>query len=153
MQVIDVKNVPGFFNVALVVSRYNIHITQKLLDGSLERLQELGFPDDRITVIWVPGAVEIPLTAQRLARTGAYEAIICLGAVIFGETRHFDYVCDQVSQGCQQVSLAQDIPVIFGVLTTNNLAQAEDRVGGSKGHVGRQSADAAFELVSVLRQI
>jgi 6,7-dimethyl-8-ribityllumazine synthase len=153
MPTLNVQNIPGTFNVAIVVSRYNGEITQKLLDGVQERLQELGFTKERLTIIWVPGAVEIPLAAQRLARTGKYEAIICLGAVIFGETRHFDYVCEQVSQGCQHVALSHDIPVIFGVLTTDNIQQAHDRVGGEKGHVGRQSADAAFELVSVLRQI
>ena len=153
MPTLNVQNIPGTFNVAIVVSRYNSEITQKLLDGTQERLQELGFTKERLTIIWVPGAVEIPLAAQRLARTGKYEAIICLGAVIFGETRHFDYVCEQVSQGCLQVALTHDIPVIFGVLTTDNLEQAHDRTGGKKGHAGRQSADAAFELVSVLRQI
>ena len=153
MPTLNVKNIPGTFNVAIVVSRYNGDITQKLLDGAEGRLQELGFTKERLTIIWVPGAVEIPLAAQRLARTGKYEAIICLGAVIFGETRHFDYVCEQVSQGCQHVALSHDMPVIFGILTTDNIEQAYERVGGKKGHVGRQSADAAFELVSVLRQI
>ena len=153
MTVVNVQNIPGTFNVAIVVARFHGDITLKLLEGAEARLQELGFTPERITVIWVPGAIEIPLTAQRLARTGNYEAIICLGAVIFGETKHFDYVCQQVSQGCQRVALSQDIPVIFGVLTTNDMQQALDRVGGKKGHVGRQSADAAFELVSVLRQI
>jgi 6,7-dimethyl-8-ribityllumazine synthase len=153
MPTLNVQNIPGTFNVAIVVSRYNGEITQKLLEGAQERFLELGFTKERLTVIWVPGAVEIPLAAQRLARTGKYEAIICLGAVIFGETRHFDYVCEQVSQGCQHVALSHDIPVIFGVLTTDNIEQAHDRVGGKKGHAGRQSADAAFELVSVLRQI
>jgi 6,7-dimethyl-8-ribityllumazine synthase len=153
MQVLNVQDIPGCFNIALVVSRYHRDITQKLLDGALARLKERGFSNDRITIIWVPGAVEIPLAAQRMAQSGKYEAIICFGAVIFGETRHFDYVCDQVSQGCQQVALTQDIPVIFGVLTTNNLLQAEARAGGEKGHVGREAVDAAYELVSVLRQI
>src|SRR4051812_43227628 len=121
MEVVNVQNIPGRFNVAIVVSRYHLNITQKLLDGALERLQELKFDSDQITEIWVPGAVEIPITAQRLARTGKFEAIICFGAVIYGETKHFDYVCQQVSQGCMQVALNNDIPVIFGVLTTDNL--------------------------------
>lgn len=153
MQVLNTQEVPGCFNIAVVVSRYNHDITQKLHDGAVERLQELGFSNDRITIAWVPGAVEIPLTAQRLARTGNFDAIVCLGAVIYGETRHFDYVCEQVSQGCQTVALTNDIPVIFGVLTTNNLEQAQDRVGGKKGHVGRESIDTAYDLVSVLNQI
>ncbi len=153
MQVLNVQNVPGCFNIAIVVSRFNHEITQKLLEGAIERLKELGFSEDRITVAWVPGAVEIPVTAQRFARVGKYEAIICLGAVIFGETRHFDYVCQQVSQGCQTVALNNDIPVIFGVLTTENMQQAQDRVGGRKGHMGREAANAAYEMVSVLDQI
>jgi 6,7-dimethyl-8-ribityllumazine synthase len=153
MPVLTVQHLPGTFNIAIVVSRFHGDITQKLLDGAQERLTELGFPKDDVTIAWVPGAIEIPLTAQRLARTKKFEAIICLGAVIFGETKHFDYVCQQVSHGCQHVALTEDIPVIFGVLTTNNIQQAHDRTGGKKGHVGRQSIDAAFELVSVLHQI
>ena len=153
MPVLTVQNMPDTFKLAIVVSRFHGDITQKLLDGAVERLNELGIPKDEVTIAWVPGAIEIPLTALRLARTENYEAIVCLGAVIFGETKHFDYVCQQVSQGCQHVSLSENIPVIFGVLTTNNIEQAHDRTGGKKGHVGRQSIDAAFELVSVLRQI
>src|SRR5688572_17066996 len=117
MPMLNVQAIPGCFTIAIVVSRYHTIITQELLRGASTRLAELGFAEENITIIWVPGAVEIPLTAQRVARTGKYEAIICLGAVIFGETRHFDYVCDQVSQGCQEVALANDIPIIFGVLT------------------------------------
>lgn len=153
MEVVNVQHIPGCFNVAIVVGRYHQEVTQKLLDGAVQRLQELGFSSEQITEVWVPGAVEIPLAAQRLATTGRYEGIICLGAVVFGETRHFDYVCEQVSQGCQRVALNHDIPVIFGVLTTDNVQQAHDRAGGAKGHVGRQSADAVFEMISVLRQI
>jgi len=153
MQVLNIKDIPGRFNVAIVVGRFHKEITQKLLDGAIERLNELGFDSDQITTVWVPGAVEIPLTAQRLARTENYAAIICLGAVIFGETKHFDYVCQQVSNGCQEVALKHDLPVIFGVLTTDNLLQARERAGGSKGNMGRYSADSAFELISVLQQI
>jgi 6,7-dimethyl-8-ribityllumazine synthase len=152
MTIID-KQAVDAFDIAIIVSRFHGEITEKLLAGAEQRLQELGFSMDEITIIHVPGAIEIPITAQRLAQTKKFVAIICLGAVIFGETRHFDYVCQQVSQGCQQVSLTHDLPVIFGVLTTDNLAQAEARSGGPKGHVGRQSVDAAVDLVSVLRQI
>lgn len=153
MQEIKTKDIPGRFNVAIVVGRFHLEITQKLLDGAIERLQELGFDSDQVTIVWVPGAVEIPFTAQRLARTEKYAAIICLGAVIFGETKHFDYVCQQVSHGCQQVALTNDIPVIFGVLTTDNTEQAHARAGGAKGNMGRYAADSAFELISVLYQI
>ncbi|MDR3477972.1 MAG: 6,7-dimethyl-8-ribityllumazine synthase [Gammaproteobacteria bacterium] len=153
MPILKAETINPDFKVAIVVSRYNLDITQELLAGAVTRLFELGLSEASLTVTWVPGAVEIPLTAQRLARTKKFEAVICLGAVIFGETRHFDYVCDQVSQGCQQVALSSDLPIIFGVLTTDNLAQAQDRIGGAKGHVGRQSADAAVEMISLLRQI
>lgn len=140
-------------NIAIVVSRFNQAITEKLLAGALARLAELGIAADKITVAKVPGAIEIPLTAKRFALTKQFSAIICLGAVIYGETRHFDYVCQQVSQGCQQVALTHDTPIIFGVLTTDNMLQAEERVGGRKGHMGCEAVDAAIELVSVLRQI
>ena len=147
------KPMPAHFNIAIIIARFHPEITQKLLDGAVERLQELGLNRDQITAVWVPGAVEIPLTAQRLARTGKYAAIICFGAVIFGETKHFDYVCQQVSDGCQSVALNEDTPIIFGVLTTDNMLQAQERVGGAKGHMGRYAADSAFELISVLAQI
>lgn len=144
---------PGCFNIAIVVSRFNEEITQKLFDGASERLQELGFDSQQITVVWVPGAIEIPLAAQRLAQTKKFEAIVCLGAVILGETKHFDYVCQQVSYGCQKVALDHDIPVIFGVLTTNTEEQAYERAGGEQGHIGRSAVDTAFQLISTLRQI
>lgn len=153
MHTLNVSDIPGRFNVGVVIGRFHLEITQQLFNGCIERLGELGFDSEQITSVWVPGAVEIPLTAQRLARSGRFAAIICLGAVIYGETRHFDYVCQQVSAGCLQVSLAHDIPVIFGVLTTNTLQQAHERAGGSKGNMGRYSADSAFELLSVLQQI
>lgn len=153
MQILKVQKIPGCFNIGVVVSRFNEEVTQKLLDGANQRLEELGFDSEQITVVWVPGAIEIPLTAQRLARSGQFEAIICLGAVILGETKHFDYVCQQVSYGCQQVALTQDIPVIFGVLTTDTEEQAFARAGGEQGHVGRSAVDTAFQMISTLRQI
>lgn len=153
MQILNVQNIPGRFSIAIIVSRFNQEITQKLYDGAIKRLEELDFDTQQITVVWVPGAVEIPLTAQRLAKTEKFEAIICLGAVIQGETKHFDYVCQQVSDGCQRVALDYDLPVIFGVLTTDTEEQAYDRVGGKHGHKGRAAVDTAFELISVLRQI
>lgn len=153
MKTLNVQNIPDCFNVALVISRFNQDVTQKLYDGAIQRLQELNFKPEQITIVWVPGAIEIPITAQRLAQTDEFEAIICLGAVILGETKHFDYVCQQVSFGCQQVALSQDIPVIFGILTVDNEEQAFDRLGGFHGHKGRSSVDAAYELVSALRQI
>lgn len=153
MKILNIQSIPDCFNVAIVISRFNEDVTQKLYTGAIQRLQELNFKPEQITVIWVPGAIEIPITAQRLAQTDKFEAIICLGAVIYGETKHFDYVCDQVSQGCQQVALSQNIPVIFGILTVDTEEQAYDRLGGAHGHKGRSSVDAAYELVSALRQI
>ena len=141
------------FPIAIVVSRFNQIVTERLYTGAIKQLEHLGFASDLITVVDVPGAVEIPIVAQRLAKKAKHEAIITLGAVIRGETSHYDYVCTQVSQGCQQVAMAYDLPVIFGVLTTENRAQALDRVGGRHGHKGVDAVDAAIEMVTVLRKI
>jgi len=152
MKIIHAEDIQSHFNIAIVVSRFNEDITERLLSGALERLKELEFEEKHITVAWVPGAVEIPITAQRFANTKKYEVIICLGAVIQGDTDHYQYVCEQVNQGCQRVALSHNIPLIFGVLTTKNKEQALERVDGPSHH-GRSSADAAYEMVSVLRQI
>lgn len=141
------------FPIAIVASRFNEAVTEKLLEGALARLEEMRFVQSQITVIRVPGAVEIPVTAQKLARSNRYGAILCLGAVIRGETTHYDSVCRQVSDGCARVALDFSLPVIFGVLTTENEAQAHDRAGGSHGHKGRDSVDTAIEMVRVLGQI
>lgn len=139
--------------IAIAVSLFNETITVPLLEGCLARLQELGVDVSSVPVTRVPGAVELPIVAQQYARSGQFDAVICLGAVIRGETSHYDVVCQQVSQGCQQVSLTHNIPVIFGVLTTENSKQALDRVGGSHGHKGRYSADAAVEMVHVMESL
>ncbi|WP_133129702.1 6,7-dimethyl-8-ribityllumazine synthase [Legionella yabuuchiae] len=141
------------FPIAIVVSRFNQDITQALLQGTLQRLRERGILESDTLVIEVPGAVEIPLITQRLAMKNEFKAIIALGAVIRGETTHYDYVCQQVSQGCQQVSLMHNVPVIFGVLTTENEEQAWDRLGGNHGHKGMDVADAAIEMNLVLDQL
>ncbi len=140
-------------NIAIVVSDFNQEITQKLLEGAVERLMELGIVKENITIVHVPGAVEIPLIAKLLAKQKIYASIICLGAVIRGETSHYDYVCQQVSQGCQRVMLEQEIPVIFGVLTTEDEAQALARAGGSHGHKGCEAADAALKMINVVQSI
>lgn len=140
-------------NIAIVVSQFNQAITEALLDGAVNQLLAQGVSQDNLRVLTVPGAVEIPLVVQRLAKTQRYDAIIALGAVIRGETTHYDYVCQQVSHGCQQVALAHDIPVIFGVLTTDTEAQAWDRVGGNHGHKGVDAADAALAMCQVLQTI
>jgi 6,7-dimethyl-8-ribityllumazine synthase len=141
------------FNIAIIVSRFNLEVTQKLLTSAQKRLEALHYDITKIKTIWVPGAIEIPITAKRLAKTKKYDAIICLGAVILGETKHFDYVCQQVSYGCQEVALTENIPVIFGVLTTDTEEQAHDRAGGTMGDVGRSAVDTAIELVNTLNQI
>ncbi|MSP19826.1 MAG: 6,7-dimethyl-8-ribityllumazine synthase [Bdellovibrionales bacterium] len=153
MEIINSQNISVHCRLAFVVSRFNEEITRKLLEGGLAQAAEKGFSNSDITVVWAPGAVEIPLIAQRLAQRGSYGAIICLGAVIQGETTHYDYVCDIVSQGCAQVSLTFGIPVIFGILTTENEEQALDRCGGKHGHKGKDAVDAAIEMVATLRRL
>lgn len=140
-------------HIALVVSLFNQPITQALKEGALHRLEESGFPMKNITVVEVPGAVEIPLMAKLLAKQRKYAAIIALGAVIRGETSHYESVCEQVSQGCLQVMLEAELPVIFGVLTTENEAQAWDRLGGNHGHKGKDATDTALAMVSLARQL
>jgi len=135
---------------AIVVSEFNQNITDALLHGALDRFNELGINQNNITVVKVPGAVEIPLVAQLLAKTKKYNAIVCLGAVIRGETSHYDYVCEQVSQGCQRIMLDFDLPVIFGLLTTENELQAIERAGGSEGNKGKDAVDTALAMVAVV---
>lgn len=153
MRVIDCKDAKSTFTIGLVVSRFHLDISKQLLEGALSRLKEAGFLENQITVVWVPGAIEIPITAQRLAQQGVFEAVICLGAVIKGETDHYHYVCDQVSQGCQHVALQNDIPIVFGVLTTENERQAKERCAERESNKGRQAAETAIEMVVALRQI
>lgn len=138
-------------SIAIIVSRFNLEITERLLQGAVLRLQEHGLTDADFHTTWVPGAVELPLVAQQFAKREDCDAIICLGAVIRGETDHYDYVCQQVSYGCQRVALDFDIPVIFGVLTTENEEQALARTGGVQGHKGRDAADAAFCMLEVMQ--
>src|SRR3990167_6586590 len=129
--------------IGIVVSRFNRPVTQALFDAAMQRLTERNIPQENIKTIWVPGTVELPLMAQQLAKSQCYDAIVCLGAVIRGETDHYDHVCQQVSLGCQQVALQFDIPIIFWVLTTQNKEQAFARAGGNRGNKGEYAADAA----------
>lgn len=140
-------------NIAIVVSLFNAHITEKLLQGTVDHLQQAGLNGDQLKIVKVPGAVEIPLTAKLLAQSKKYEAIICLGAVIRGETDHYDYVCQQVSQGCQQVMLQFDLPVIFGILTTHNDQQALARVTTPEQHKGIEAAEAALTMLKIINQL
>jgi 6,7-dimethyl-8-ribityllumazine synthase len=138
---------------AIVVSKYNDSITGKLLDGAVARLREAGVDDARIHVAWVPGAWEIPIAAQRLAGLPRYAAVLCLGAVIRGETTHDQYINQQVSQSLGRVALETGKPVLFGVLTCNSMEQAINRAGGSVGNKGIECAETALEMVSLLKQL
>lgn len=137
-------------NLAIICSRFNSAVTDALLTGALVRAQEWGINVEASAVYRVPGAVEIPLIAKKLAKLNHYHAIVCLGAVIRGETSHYDYVCEQVSQGCQQVMMEYEVPVIFGVLMTENEEQALARAGGVQGHKGREAIDAAVEMAKLM---
>jgi len=150
-------NTESDYHFAIIVSDFNTEITSELLNGTLSRLKAHAIKNSaekiNYDVYHVPGAVEIPLIAQTLARQQQVDAIICLGAVIRGETTHYDYVCEQVSNGCQRVALDHHIPVIFGVLTTENETQAWDRLGGKHGHKGHDAADTAIHMSQLLRQL
>ncbi len=140
------------FPIAIIVSQFNHKIANALMTGAMQRLKAKGFNAKDITLVEVPGAVEIPLIAKKLAKKNQYAAIIALGAVIRGETTHYDYVCQQVSDGCQRVTLEYETPVIFGVLTTENEEQAWDRLGGKHGHKGVDAVDCALAMHSILQQ-
>jgi len=139
--------------VGIVVARFNELITKSLLDGALDGLREHDVTDEDITIAWVPGAFETPLVAKRLALSGDYDAVICLGTVIRGATPHFDYVAGQAASGATQASLDSQIPVIFGVLTTDTIEQALERAGTKCGNKGFDAAISALEMVSLLNQL
>lgn len=139
--------------VAVAVARFNSFITDRLLGGALDGLRRHGVADDAITIVRVPGSWELPVTVKALAESGRYDAIICLGAVIRGETPHFDYVAGEAAKGIGQVMTATGVPVAFGVLTTNTLEQAIDRAGAKSGNKGFDAAATVIEMASVLKQI
>ncbi len=139
--------------IGIVVARFNEFITSKLLSGAMDALKRHEVTDDKIDVAWVPGAFEIPLIASRMAKSKKYDAILCLGAVIRGTTTHYDYVCSEVSKGIAHVSLDNDIPVMFGVLTTENLEQAIERAGSKAGNKGFEAAVGAIEMINLIKQI
>lgn len=138
---------------AIVISRFNHFITGHLLDGAEDALKRHGVSDEDITVVWTPGAFEIPLTAKKLAGTGEYNAVICLGAVIRGSTPHFDYVAAEVSKGVAAVGLDTGVPVVFGVITTDNIEQAIERAGTKSGNKGWDAALTALEMADLNRKI
>jgi 6,7-dimethyl-8-ribityllumazine synthase len=139
--------------VAIVAARFNELVTSALVDGAVEGLRHAGVADDDITVVWVPGAFEIPIVAQRFASGRDVDAVICLGAVIRGETAHFDLIADAAARGIADVGRTTGVPCIFEVLATEDLAQAQARAGGAHGNKGWEAAAAALEMVGVLRQL
>ena len=139
--------------VGIVAARFNEFITSKLVGGALDGLKRENVKDEDIDVAWVPGAFEIPLIASKMAKSRKYDAIICVGAVIRGSTSHSDYVCSEVSKGIAQVSLANDLPVMFGVLTTDTIEQAIERAGTKAGNKGFECAQGAIEMVNLIREI
>lgn len=136
---------------AVVVARFNNFITSKLLDGALDALKRHETPEENISVVWVPGAFEIPLVAKKLASSKKFDAVICLGAVIRGATTHYDYVCNEVSKGIAQVGLQSGVPTIFGIVTTENIQQAIERAGTKSGNKGFDAAISAMEMANLLK--
>ena len=153
MKTLEGNLVSKEIRVGIVVARFNEFITSKLLGGAMDGLLRHNVAEDDIHVAWVPGAFEIPLVASKMAKSGKYDAVICLGAVIRGATSHYDYVCNEVSKGVASISLENDIPVMFGVLTTDNIEQAIERAGSKAGNTGYDCALGAIEMVNLLREI
>lgn len=153
MNVLEGKLTAKDMKVAIVVARFNEFITSKLLSGCLDCLKRHEATDEDLTVAWVPGAFEIPMAAKKLAESGKYDAVICLGAVIRGATPHFDYVCAEASKGIAQVSMQTGVPVAFGVLTTENIQQAVERAGTKAGNKGVDCAMTAMEMVNLFKEM
>jgi len=137
-------------NFGIVVSRFNEFISQKLLDGALDVLRRHDADEERIEIFWVPGSFEIPWAARKMALSKKYDAILCLGAVIRGDTPHFDYIASEVAKGIAQTSLSTGVPTLFGIITSDNLEQAIERAGAKAGNKGAQAALSAIELVNLL---
>ena len=153
MRVIEGNIVAKDVRIGIVVARFNEFITAKLLGGAIDGLKRHDVNEDNIDVAWAPGAFEIPLIAQKMAVSGKYDAVLCLGAVIRGATSHYDYVCSEVSKGVAQVSLQSGVPVMFGILTTDNIEQAIERAGSKAGNKGFDCATGAIEMINLLRQM
>lgn len=154
MEVVKMKKYEGNLTAngkkfAIVASRFNEFIVNKLVSGAEDAFIRHGVNNDDISLVWVPGAFEIPLTAQKLAKSGKYDAVVCLGTVIRGATSHYDYVCNEVSKGIASVGLNTSIPVIFGIVTTENIEQAIERAGTKAGNKGFDAAVSAIEMVNL----
>ena len=153
MNKVEGKLVANGAKIGIVAARFNEFIVSKLVSGAEDALLRHDVNADDITVAWVPGAFEIPIVAKKMAASGKYDAVLCLGAVIKGSTSHYDYVCNEVSKGIAQVSLNTGIPVLFGVVTTENIEQAIERAGTKAGNKGYDCALGAVEMVNLIRQI
>lgn len=153
MRVIEGNLVAQDIKIGIVAARFNEFIVSKLLSGAIDGLTRHNVTESDIELAWVPGAFEIPLIAGKMAKSGKYDAVICLGAVIRGNTTHYDYVCSEVSKGVAHVALESGIPVMFGVLTTENIEQAIERAGTKAGNKGYDCAVSAIEMVNLMKQI
>ncbi|MDD6812664.1 MAG: 6,7-dimethyl-8-ribityllumazine synthase [Lachnospiraceae bacterium] len=153
MKTLEGKLLGKDMKIGIVAARFNEFITAKLVGGAMDGLIRHEVKEDDIQVAWVPGAFEIPLIASKMAKSGKYDAVICLGAVIRGSTSHYDYVCNEVSKGIASVSLESGIPVLFGVLTTENIEQAIERAGTKAGNKGYDCAVSAIEMVNLIREM
>lgn len=153
MNTFEGKLVSNDMKIGIVAARFNEFIVSKLIGGAMDALTRHDVKEENIDIAWVPGAFEIPLIAQKMAGSGKYDAVICLGAVIRGATSHYDYVCNEVSKGIAHVSLNSGIPVLFGVVTTENIEQAIERAGTKAGNKGYDSAMAAIEMVNLIKTI
>ncbi|MCW6110603.1 6,7-dimethyl-8-ribityllumazine synthase [Clostridium sporogenes] len=151
MKIYEGKLTAEGLKVGIIVSRFNEFITSKLLAGSIDCLKRHGAKEDNIEICWVPGAFEIPVIAKKMSSKGKYDAVICLGAVIRGATPHFDYVSSEVSKGVAHVSLDKEVPVIFGVLTTDTIEQAIERAGTKAGNKGYDAAMSAIEMSNLIK--
>lgn len=153
MNKLEGKLVADGTKIGIVAARFNEFIVSKLVGGAMDGLIRHDVKEEDVTVAWVPGAFEIPVVAKKMAKSGKYDAVICLGAVIRGATSHYDYVCNEVSKGVASVSLETEIPVLFGVVTTENIEQAIERAGTKAGNKGYDCALSAIEMINLMKQI
>lgn len=153
MKTFEGKLVSKGVKIGIVAARFNEFITAKLLSGAMDGLLRHDVKEEDVDLAWVPGAFEIPLIASKMAKSGRYDAVICLGAVIRGSTTHYDYVCNEVSKGIAHISLETGVPVMFGILTTENIEQAIERAGTKVGNKGYDCALSAIEMVNLMKEI
>lgn len=153
MRVLEGNVIGSDVKIGIVAARFNEFIVSKLIGGAEDALVRHGVDTDDIDLAWVPGAFEIPVIAQKMAQSGKYDAVICLGAVIKGSTSHYDYVCAEVSKGVAQVGLATGVPTLFGVLTTDNIEQAIERAGTKAGNKGYDVACSAIEMINLIKEM